>query len=312
MRLHEEELKIDLQLVGGLVERAFPEMAGRSLRPLQSSGSTNACFRLGDDLVVRLPRQPGGSRSIEKEARWLGYVGAALGVEAPELVAVGEPDLGYPERWSVLRWIEGERPQLREGVDEPVELARALAGVVDTLGQLWVPPDAVADPALHSYRGEPLVAMDAEFCRYLAACRSLPGVDLDLDAVAAIWSEAMALARLRGTVPPRWLHGDLLVENVLVRDGRLAAVIDFGSLAVGDPAVDLVVAWELPAAARAAFRSALRTDEVTWLLGRAWALAIAMMTAPYYWLTMRSRCDSRLAMARAVLEDAISASTRRS
>ena len=102
-------------------------------------------------------------------------------------------------------------------------------------------------------------------------------------------------------------HGDLLAENLLVRDGRLAAVLDFGGLAVGDPTVDLIVAWEvLDPASREVFRRAVGVDETSWLRGRAWALSLALITFPYYWSTMPDRCASRLAVARSVLADAAS------
>jgi aminoglycoside phosphotransferase (APT) family kinase protein len=105
--LHGDEIEIDLPLVRALVDRALPDLAGHPLRRLETSGSSNVLYRLGDDLLVRLPRQPGGSETITKEARWLPYVAPALPVAVPTIVAVGEPDLGYPERWSVVRWLDG-------------------------------------------------------------------------------------------------------------------------------------------------------------------------------------------------------------
>ena len=140
---------------------------------------------------------------------------------------------------------------------------------------------------------------------FLAECRDLPCLDLDLDACLSIWEEAIALPATKEAGAPRWLHGDLLAENLLLREGRLAAVLDFGSLSVGDPAVDLIVGWEvLDSPGRELFRSIVDVDEVTWLRGRAWALAIALMTFSYYWQTMPQRCANRLTMARAVLADA--------
>jgi len=304
--LHEDEIEIDLPLVRALVDRALPDLAGHRLRPLDASGSSNALFRLGDDLLVRLPRQPGGSATIAKEARWLPYVGPALPVAVPKIVAVGEPDLGYPERWSVVCWIDGGMPDGPVGPGSAAgELARDLAGVVSALGGLAVPPDALTDPALRWYRGEPLAAMDAATRQYLADCRTLPGLDLDLDACLRLWEAAIVLTGAGEAVAPRWFHGDLLAENLLLREGRLAAVLDFGGLSVGDPTVDLVVGWEvLDPSGREVFRSILGVDEIAWLRGRAWALAIAVMTFPYYWHTMPDRCAARLAMARAVLADA--------
>lgn len=310
MALHVDEFEIDLRLVRALVDRARPDLATRPLRPLDASGSSNALFRLGDDLLVRLPRQPGGSLSIVKEARWLPYVAAALQVPVPQVVAVGEPGFGYPERWSIVSWLDGQTPEVpvASGVarDRSADgLARDLARVVGALRALPVPADALADPALRSYRAEPLAALDAITRKNLAGCHGLAGLDLDVDACLRVWEAALALPDPSGPRAPCWLHGDLLTENLLVRDGRLAAVLDFGVLSVGDPTVDLVVGWEaLDATGRDTFRTALNVDAATWERGRAWALAIAVMIFPYYWTTMPERCASRLCMARAVLADA--------
>ena len=162
--LHQNELKIDLPLVRALVDRAHPGFAAMSLRRLGSSGSSNALFRLGDDLLVRLPRQPGGSAAIDKEAIWLPVIAPSLPVAVPEIVAVGEPGFGYPERWSLVRWLDGSVPSVPDaGVpSEPPrrEFARDLAMVVSAIREIDVPPDAQADPALHWYRGDPLATRD--------------------------------------------------------------------------------------------------------------------------------------------------------
>jgi aminoglycoside phosphotransferase (APT) family kinase protein len=304
--LHDDELMIDVPLVRALVDRDLPGCDSLPLRPLAASGSTNALFRLGDDLLVRLPRQPGGSAAIAKEARWLPVLAPLLPVPVPEVVAVGAPGLGYPEAWSVVRWLAGEVPAVVG--DAPGcrtdGLAEDLAGVVLALRQAEVPPDALSDPHLLSYRGDPLEAMDEQTRRDIEACRTLDGLDLDLDAALDVWEQAMALPAAE-PAPVRWYHGDLLAENLLVRDGRLSAVLDFGGLAVGDPAVDLMVAWEvLDAGSREVLRRAVGVDDHTWLRGQAWTLCVALMTFPYYWRTMPERCAARLAMARAVPVDA--------
>lgn len=304
--LHADELAVDETLVARLIADQLPEHASAPARRLPASGSSNALFRLGDELLVRVPRQPGGSSTILKEARWLPQLQHALPTAVPEIVAVGEPANGYPEHWSVVRWIEGAHPTAPPTETGSRELlARDLAAVVRALRELEVPPQARMDAALRWYRGEPLTAIDPDIRAYAEQCRSVPDLDLDVDAVLQVWDEAMAAA-IDGPPPvTRWLHGDLFAENLLVRDGRLAAVLDFGGLAVGDAAVDLMVAWELlDAPARALFRAEVRVDDRTWLLGRAWALAIAVMTFPYYWDTMPERCAGRLAIAREVLKDA--------
>lgn len=307
--LHDDEIPIDAPLVRALVDAELPEYAALPLRRLDASGSSNALFRLGDELLVRLPRQPGGSATIEKEARWVPVVGPLLPVPVPSVVAVGSPRLGYPERWSVVRWLPGDVPPA-VGPDAPTgagreQLARDLAAVIAALGHAEVPAAARADPSLRWYRGEPLTARDADTRGYLEACRAIPDLGLDLDTAVRVWDEAMRLTGVDEVVPPRWYHGDLLAENLLVRDGRLAAVLDLGGLGVGDPTIDLIAAWELlDAPAREVLRRSLDLEDAAWLRGRAWALSIAVMTFPYYWRTMPERCASRLAMARSVLADA--------
>jgi aminoglycoside phosphotransferase (APT) family kinase protein len=303
--LHEDELAIDVALVRALVARALPNLSNRELRPLAASGSSNALFRLGTDLLVRLPRQPGGTATIDKEARWLPVVAPALPVAVPEVVAVCEPDLGYPERWSVTRWIDGDAPGVvRAGapLGSRHALAQDLAAVIGRLRAVEVPDAALRDPALRWYRGQPLSELDADFHECVAQCRRIPGLDLDLDAALAVWEDALAFPA--ASVRPQWYHGDLLAENLIARDDRLVAVLDFGGLAVGDPTVDLVVAWEvLDDASRASFRTLLRVEEGEWSRARAWALFIATMTFPYYWRTMPGRCAHRLAMARSALRE---------
>lgn len=303
--LHDDEIPIDEGLVRALLGTLSPSYDEEALRRLDSSGSTNALFRLGDDLLVRLPRQPGGSATIEKERRWLPYVAPALPVPVPEVLAVGAPGFGYPEHWSVVRWLAGEVPRPpRPGEGPRHQLARDLARVVTGLRGAGVPESATRDESLRWYRGEPLATMDASTRATLAACREIAGLDLDLGACTRVWDDAMSLPGGEEPAGPVWYHGDLVAENLLVRDGRLAAVLDFGGLSVGDPTVDLVVAWELlDPEARAAFRAAVGVDEPTWLRGRAWALALAVMTFPYYWATMPGRCADRLALARSVLAD---------
>lgn len=145
-------------------------------------------------------------------------------------------------------------------------------------------------------------ALDAQIRQYLTECRGLTDLPLDLDACLEIWTEAVTLPAPGAA--DRWVHADLVAENLLVRDDRLAAVLDFGGLAVGDPSVDLIVAWEvLGPGARQTFRSNLGVDDLTWRRGRGWALAIAVMTFAYYWDSMPARCAARLAMAHQVLAD---------
>jgi aminoglycoside phosphotransferase (APT) family kinase protein len=302
--MHDAEIEVDEPLVRDLLASLSPAYAGLPLRRFTPTGSTNALFRLGDDLLVRVPRQPGGTATIEKEQRWLPYVAPVLPVRVPQIVATGAPAAGYPEKWSLVRFLQGETPTVPAPSRPPRHaLARDLAQVVTGLRSLEVPPAASADPALRWYRGRPLADLDDELRRLLADCREMAGLGLDVDAVERAWDEAVALPAPEGD-EPLWHHGDLVAENLLTRDGRLVAVLDFGCLSVGRPAVDLVVAWELlDPAARGTFRASVGVDDVEWGLGRGWALALAIMALPYYWHSMPERCVHRLAMVRAVLDD---------
>lgn len=306
--LHSDEIPIDAELVRALVRRAMPDHAEAPVRRLPSGGSTNALFRLGDDLLVRLPRQPGGSATIAKEGAWLPILGPQLPVSVPDIVDTFEPDDDYPERWSVVRWIEGEHPQVvtPETPADPTRqnLATDLAAVLCSLEHAEVPKDAVSSPDLHWYRGDPLATMDETTRGNIERCRSLPDFGFDLDAAARVWDEAMKLPGAAERTTPRWYHGDLAAENLLLRHGALAGVLDFGCLSVGDPTVDLAVAWEiLDAPSRELFRRQLGVGDATWLRGRAWALSIALMIW-YYWTTMPGRRASRMAVGRNVLADA--------
>jgi aminoglycoside phosphotransferase (APT) family kinase protein len=307
-RLHDDEIDVDEGLVRRLLGTLSPSYDGLPLRRLDATGSTNALFRLGDDLLVRVPRQPGGTATIDKERRWLPYVAPRLPVAVPEVVAVGEPAFGYPERWSVVRFLHGDRPTLPRPGEARHELASDLAGVVRSLGDLPVPVEAGGDPTLEWYRGRPLATMDADMHGFLDQCGDLvdeEGFDLDLDRARLVWEQTVAMPEARRARAARWYHGDLTAENLLVRDGRLVAVLDFGGLSVGDPTNDLAVAWQLlDPAARTTFRTALAVDDATWRLARGWALVLALMGPPYYWHTLRERCLRGLHTARAVLEDA--------
>jgi aminoglycoside phosphotransferase (APT) family kinase protein len=307
--LHDDEIPIDIDLVRRLVDTEFPQYAALPLSRLGASGSTNALFRLGDDLLVRVPRQPGGSAAIDKERRWLSEIGRHLPVAVPEIIALGEPAFGFGERWSIVRWLDGELPKASGPDDPPMPersaLAAELADVILALRAVDVPEAAATDPALRWYRGRSLAEFDERTRHNIQHCRSIEGLDLDLDAALAIWADALEMPGAYEAGPDRWYHSDLVAENLLLADGRLTAVLDFGGLAVGDPTIDLHGAWEvLDPPAREVFRTRLRVDDAEWLRGRAWALGIALGTFTYYWETMPGRRRDRLAMARSVLADA--------
>jgi len=203
-----------------------------------------------------------------------------LPVSLPEIVAVGESDFGYPERWSIVRWLDGYVPSVVTDADtRPArhELAADLAAVVRALRNIDLPASALGDPDLHWYRGLPITSRDIDTRCAIEACRAIPGLGLDLDTALEVWEESMALPEPEQRSAPRWYHGDLFAENLLVQGGRLTAVLDFGGLGVGDPTVDLLPAWQvLDPDSRAEFRQAVGVDQDSCLRGRAWALSLAV------------------------------------
>lgn len=261
--------RIDVPLVRRLVAAQFPRWADLAVRPVEHDGWDNRTFRLGVDMSVRLPSAEGYVPQVAKEHRWLPVLAPHLPLPIPVPLATGVPGEGYPFPWSVYRWLDGE-PAAVAGIGDPVVFATAVADFLVALRR--VDPAGGPPPGQHSaFRGGPLTTYDGEV---RSALRVLAD-RVDGAAALAVWEEALA-AGWRG--PPVWFHGDVAVGNLLVRGGRLAAVIDFGCSGVGDPACDTVVAWTLfDGAGREAFRAGLRVDDATWARGRGWALWKALI-----------------------------------
>ncbi|GAA4231663.1 aminoglycoside phosphotransferase (APT) family kinase protein [Streptosporangium album] len=268
--MHADEMDHDVPLVRRLVAAQFPRWADLPVEPFDSSGTDNAIYRLGGDMAVRLPRRPGSAAQVEKDLRWLPRLAPLLPVPIPVPLGEGEPAEGYPLPWSVYRWLDGENPSA-DRLTEPSLLAKDLAEFVAAFRRIDLPDGPPA------YRGGPLSMLDAPT---RAAIDELRGV-VDTDAAAAAWETALKAPGWAG--PPVWIHSDLMPGNLLVVQGRLSAVIDFGTVGVGDPACDLIVAWNLlPAGVRNDFRTVLQIDDATWARGRGRALSIALIALPYY------------------------------
>ncbi|MFG3305073.1 aminoglycoside phosphotransferase family protein [Streptomyces wuyuanensis] len=281
--------RIDEELVCRLLRGQFPQWADLPVTEVAAAGTANAMFRLGRDMVVRLPCTPGAAEDVDKEHQWLPRLAASLPAAVPAPLGRGLPAGGFPWPWSVYGWLDGENP-VPGRLAEPRALAGDLARFVAALHGI----DPSGGPA--SYRAEPLCARDADT---RAAIGALGGI-VDAGAAVAAWEAAL---RAPGWDGPRvWVHADLQPGNLLLEEGRLGAVIDFGCLGLGEPAVDLIVAWYvLDAEARPLFRAALGADEATWARGRGWALSIALMELRHYRVT-----NPRMAaVARHVVHEAL-------
>ena len=259
-----QRLTVDVETVRQLVEAQFPDWSQRPVTPVPEPGWDNLTFRLGDDLLVRLPSAAEYALAVEKEHRWLPELSEHLPVQVPVPMGLGLPGAGYPFHWSVYGWIPGE-PAASCAVTDPTGVAQDLVDVLVALQGM----DATngPQPGVHNwFRGATLRTYDSTARSALA---ELDG-HLDVDLAAAAWDHSLA-ARWDGV--DGWFHGDLAPGNLLLERGRLVALIDFGTCGVGDPSCDLAIVWTLlDRAGRQSLREQLDIDASTWSRGRGWAL----------------------------------------
>lgn len=295
VQMHAGMHPTDDGLVRRLIAEQFPQWAGLGVRRWPSGGTVNAMYRLGDDMVVRLPLVRAGARDVSREREWLPRLAPFLPTCIPEVLGAGKPALGYPWSWSVYRWLPGGHPD--EGVvDGAVLLAEGLAGFVAAMRGITLP----AGPSAH--RGGPVSSLDAQTRAAIEELRGIPQEGVDCAAVTAVWEEALRAPVWAG--PPVWLHADLMPGNLLVDSGRLAAVIDFGCAGMGDPACDLFPAWNvLSVEGRDVFREALGVDDATWTRGRGRTLSQALIALPYYRRTNPAMAHNARYVIQAVLDE---------
>jgi len=250
--------------VSRLIATQFPRWARLPVRPVDLSGWDNMTFRLGAEMSVRLPSAVDYVPGVHKEQRWLPVLAGQLPLPVPELLAVGEPGCGYPWPWSVYRWIDGD-PAEGQAVGDRPEFAASLASFLAALYR--IDPADGPPPGQHNFlRGGPLDVYDGETQASLVALRG----HIDTELAAEVWRAALD-ASWSGR--PVWFHGDFQPGNLLAKDGRLSAVIDFGTCGVGDPACDTTIAWTfLSGEGSRAFAELLPVDRATWVRGRGWAL----------------------------------------
>ena len=264
------EVQIDIPLVRRLVATQFPQWASLAVVQVESAGWDNTIFRLGPDLAVRLPRRRIGAEQVRKEHQWLPVLAPHLPLAVPVPLGHGVPGDGYPWHWTVCPWLKGELAALTRDADMG-RVAMSLARFIAALQAI----DPIGGP-VHEFRGISLAARDENTRASAAVLKD----SLDIRSVLGVWEAALAVPAWTGQ--PVWMHGDLHPANLLVEGHELGAVIDFGLLGVGDPACDLMVAWNyLSAGARHTFRTALAVDDATWSRGRGWALQFGLRAAAY-------------------------------
>lgn len=272
--MHQDEISISTALATRLVDSQFPKLAGRSVRPLSATGTDNVMFRLGDDLLLRFPRRPSATLLLKREWEWLPHM-HDLPLTTPTPLELGEPGAGYPCPWMILRWIPGD-PARMSPLSQSTEAVDALAEFVMALRALPGSGGPIAGSANHN-RGVPLGAL------HDVVQRAAPDLarDYAVDDLLSLWDTARSAPNWSGA--PIWVHGDLSEGNLLTLNDRLSAVIDFGLMARGDPAVDLAPAWSIfEGPTRARYLQRVGLDDATVARGRGWALYQAIVNLSYY------------------------------
>lgn len=273
--MHPDEVIVDADTVRRLVSAQFPCWQELVLTPVSTPGTDNVIYRLGSDKVIRLPRRPSAAGQVAKQLRWLPVLAPRLPIAIPVPVGSGVAAEGFAWPWSVHRWLAGTHP--RPGhLDAPQRLATDVARFLTALRAIGA--RGGPKPGAHNFfRGVPLADRD------VSTRSAIVEVSDEFDSVELGAAWAAARDTDPWSEPGVWIHGDLSAGNLLCRGGGLAGVIDWGGLAVGDPACDLAVAWEVfGAGAREQLRSVAAIDPATWQRGRGWALSIALIQLPYY------------------------------
>lgn len=269
--LHDGEFRVTKELVAGLIARQMPQWSRLPLELLDTTGTMNVAYRLGDDKLIRLPRHPRSGNRPLKESDWLPRLAPMLPLQIPEVLARGQPTDQYPSVWSVFGWIDGE--EATPGV------LTDLNRTAEQLGRFVLALRKVATEGAPdgNNRGKGLGSVDESTRRFLD---QLPD-DIDRSIVAEVWESCLAAPEYDG--PPTWFHGDLHSANLLARAGELVAVIDFEGISIGDPASDLIAAWWLfDESSREVFLETLRPDEASLKRGMGWALHMCIAGIPYY------------------------------
>ena len=296
--MHDHEVRATPELVERLVAEQCPQWARLPVTALPDDveGTDNVLFRLGEALVVRMPKVEWAQGQATSDSCWLPHLAPHLPARVPVPVHLGHSTGDYPWAWSVVPWVEGTTPP-RLGSDD-VSLARDLAHFALRLREI----DATDGPSRPpGSRGAPLRHVDEAARAALARLRD-DDDGLDLEAAEAAWDRCVSAPDWEGE--PVWLHGDLQPGNLVVHGGRLAAVIDWGALGVGDPATDVAPAlWTFTGSARQAYKEAVAPDEATWLRACGWALAPSLTGIDYYRHTFPRMAEHGRHMVRAVVAE---------
>lgn len=270
--MNHDNIKITKELVRQLIKAQFPQWSNLPITKVEPSGIDNVTFRLGKEMSVRLPSQSQYASQVQKEQKWLPVLAQYISLEVPKPIAMGGPTNQYPFNWSIYKWIDGESANnLSADNLDLEEIAYQLAQFLNELHKID-PAGGPLPGSQNFYRGGDLKVYDAETRAAIEKIKSF----IDYKAAENVWETALSS---HWSKEPFWVHGDLSAGNILVKDKKLNAVIDFGCMAVGDPACDLTICWTLLSdKSKDIFRDNINLDEATWQRARGWALWKALIT----------------------------------
>ena len=266
---------MNISIAENLIKQQFSPIENLSVKPAQATGSDNFIFRVGNDLLIRLPRHASSESQLKKEIKWLPLLSEVLPVSIPQIYFKGSPAPEFPFQWGIFKWIDGSiyDPLLFENTDHIVNT------MVHFIHALWK-----ADPSNgpeygehNNFRGQPLAERDKQTTE---AIKTLPHF-YKQETLTSLWNTACTMNVWNK--PYIWVHGDLHWGNILTKNDNLSGIIDFGSLGLGDPAVDVMCAWILfSPEKRRLFKQKINVDTPTWTRGMGWALSFAAIALPYY------------------------------
>ena len=257
---------LDASLVRRLLMRQHPDLADKPISET-ANGWDNSTFRLGDQLAVRLPRREAAAGLILNEQRWLPQFKNNLPLAIPAPVRTGLPQDEYPWHWSIVPWIPGTTADLAA---PDKQQAVVLAAFFNAL-HAAAPEEAPHNPV----RGVPLVQR-VESVNLRIKSLADKGV-LIPKRLMDCWYDAVAAPV---DVGPTWIHGDLHPRNILIQEGQIQAIIDWGDVAQGDRATDLAAIWMLfscPESRALAIAACNHVSAITWVRARGWALLFAVV-----------------------------------